>query len=118
MRARFEREARAVAALSHPNILSVHDLGLVEGLSFAVMELLEGESLRERIARGPIPWRTAVDLGAQAAEGLSAARARGIVHRDIKPENRFVLTSGRLKVLDFGWHGPRRRARPCRRCLC
>jgi serine/threonine protein kinase/tetratricopeptide (TPR) repeat protein len=102
MRARFEREARAVAALSHPSILSIHELALVGDLPFAVMELLEGESLRERIGRGPVPWRVAVELGAQAAEGLAAAHAKGIVHRDIKPENLFVLNDGRLKVLDFG----------------
>jgi serine/threonine protein kinase len=99
---RFIREARAVAALSHPHILSIFELDDVGGLSFAVMELLDGESLRERIARGPLPWRSAAELGAQAAEGLAAAHARGIVHRDIKPENLFVLTDGSLKVLDFG----------------
>ena len=102
MRGRFEREARAVAALSHPGILSIHELGCVEGLTFAVMELLKGESLRERIARGPVPWRTAAKLGAQAAEALAAAHIKGIVHRDIKPENLFVVTDGWLKVLDFG----------------
>lgn len=99
---RFVREARAVAALSHPNILSIYELGCVDGLSFAVMELLEGESLRDRIARGPLPWRTAVNLGARAAEGLAAAHAKGVVHRDIKPENLFVQADGSLKVLDFG----------------
>jgi serine/threonine protein kinase len=101
-RSRFEREARAAAALSHPNILSVHELVCVQGWSFAVMELLEGESLRERIAQGQVPWRTAVDLGAQAAEGLAAAHAKGFVHGAIKPEHLFVLNDGGLKVLHFG----------------
>jgi non-specific serine/threonine protein kinase len=101
-RLRFEQEARAVAALSHPNIVAIHDVGAIEGVPFAVTELLEGESLRARIARGPLPWREAAVLALAMADGLAAAHARAIVHRDIKPENLFLTTDGRLKILDFG----------------
>jgi dipeptidyl aminopeptidase/acylaminoacyl peptidase len=101
-RARFEREARAIAALSHPNVLTIFDYGTSEGHAYAVVELLEGETLRDRIAAGPIPLRKALDYGAQIAHGLAAAHAKGIVHRDLKPENVFVLPSGLVKVLDFG----------------
>ncbi|MBX9581057.1 MAG: protein kinase [Gemmataceae bacterium] len=100
--ARFEREARAVAALSHPNILGIHDYGTHEATTYAVMELLEGGTLRGRLARGPLPWREAVEVGAAVADGLAAAHAKGIVHRDLKPENLFLTTDGRVKVLDFG----------------
>jgi len=99
---RFEREARAVAALSHPNILAIHDFGSESGLSYAVTELLEGETLRERLSVGPLPWRKAIEFGIAIAEGLSAAHAKGIVHRDVKPENMFVTADGRVKILDFG----------------
>jgi hypothetical protein len=100
---RFEREARAVAALSHPNILSLHDVGSEDGLAFAVTELLEGETLRERlISGGPLPWRRALEHAAQIAHGLAAAHERGIVHRDLKPENIFLTSDGRVKILDFG----------------
>ncbi len=100
--ARFEREARAVAALSHPNILAIHDYGTHGAVVYAVMELLEGETLRERLVKGPLPWREAVEIGAAIAEGLAAAHAKGIVHRDLKPENLFLTHDGRVKILDFG----------------
>ena len=100
--ARFEREARAVAALNHPNILSIHDIGLQDGLPFVVSELLDGETLRATLDRGPLSSREALDLARQIAVGLAAAHAKGIVHRDIKPENLFVTPEGLLKILDFG----------------
>jgi len=100
--ARFEREARAVAALSHPNILAIHDYGTEGAVTYAVMELLEGETLGSRLAKGPLPWREAVEVGAAIAEGLAAAHAKGIVHRDLKPENLFLTADGRVKILDFG----------------
>src|SRR5262249_10209544 len=83
--ARFEREARGVAALSHPTILAIHDYGTDGAVTYAVMELLEGETLRGRMAKGPLLWREAVEVGAAIAEGLAAAHAKGIVHRDLKP---------------------------------
>ena len=101
-RARFEREARAVAALSHPNILAIHDVGLHEGTTYAVTELLEGETLRQRLEGGAMPPRKAVEIGVQIANGLAAAHEKGIVHRDLKPENVFVTRDGRVKILDFG----------------
>src|SRR5262249_19556162 len=85
--ARFEQEARAVAALSHPNILAIHDYGTEGGITFAVMELLEGESLRATLARSPLPWPRALEIGTAIADGLTAAHDRGIIHRDLKPEN-------------------------------
>ncbi|HLN58744.1 MAG TPA: serine/threonine-protein kinase, partial [Thermoanaerobaculia bacterium] len=100
--ARFEREAFAVAALSHPNILSIFDFGRYEGISFAVTELLEGETLREKLAAGALPARKAADYAAQIARGLAAAHARGVIHRDLKPENLFVTKDGYVKILDFG----------------
>jgi TolB-like protein len=100
--ARFEREARAVAALSHPNILSIFDFGSVEGVSFAVTELLEGETLREKIAAGALPPRRAADYATQIAAGLAAAHGKGVIHRDLKPENLFVTKDGHVKILDFG----------------
>jgi serine/threonine protein kinase/tetratricopeptide (TPR) repeat protein len=102
MRERFEREARSVAALSHPGILAIYELALVGDLPFAVMELLDGETLRRRIAGGPLPWRKAAQFGVELAEALSAAHAKGIVHRDIKPENIFITRDERIKILDFG----------------
>jgi eukaryotic-like serine/threonine-protein kinase len=100
--ARFEREAKAVAALSHPNILAIHDLGRQEGISYAAMELLEGENLRQRLQDGALPVRKAVEIALHVANGLAAAHDKGIVHRDLKPENIFITTSGQVKVLDFG----------------
>jgi serine/threonine protein kinase len=100
--ARFEREAKAVAALSHPNILGVYDLGREGATSYAAMELLTGETLRERLAEGALPQRKALEYGLQIAQGLAAAHEKGIVHRDLKPENLFLTSDGRVKVLDFG----------------
>ncbi len=100
--ARFEREALAVAALSHPNILAIHDFGTHEGTTYAVMELLEGETLRGRLDAGPIPQKQAVDYALQTVKGLSAAHEKGIVHRDLKPENLFLTRDGHVKILDFG----------------
>jgi Tol biopolymer transport system component len=99
---RFEREAKAVAALSHPNILAIHDFGTDGGRAYAVTELLEGETLRGRLGNGPLPLRKAIEAGAQIARGLAAAHDKGIVHRDLKPENVFLTTDGRVKILDFG----------------
>jgi serine/threonine protein kinase len=100
--ARFEREAKAVAALSHPNILAIHDFGTHDDISYAVMELLEGETLRGKLDASPIPQKQAVDYALQIARGLSAAHERGVVHRDLKPENVFVTKDGHVKILDFG----------------
>src|SRR4029079_3472556 len=86
---RFEREAKAVATLSHPNILAIFDFGQEAPISYAVMELLEGETLRARLKRSAWPWRDAVEIVASVAEGLAAAHAKGIIHRDLKPENLF-----------------------------
>ena len=99
---RFEHEARAAGALSHPNVCGILDIGTGEGSPFVVMELLEGETLRERLNAGLIPVRKAIDYVAQGAHGLAAAHEKGIVHRDLKPENLFVTKDGRVKVLDFG----------------
>ncbi len=99
---RFEQEARAVAALNHPNILAIHDVGQYDGTPYLVSELLEGESLRAMLDRGALPQRKAIDYGVQIAQGLAAAHEKGIVHRDLKPENLFVTKDGRLKILDFG----------------
>jgi serine/threonine protein kinase len=99
--ARFGREARAVAALSHPGILAIFDVGEDGGVRFAVTELLHGDTLRVVLGTGPLPWRRAAELVAGLAEALAAAHERGIVHRDLKPEN-LILTTDRLKILDFG----------------
>jgi Tol biopolymer transport system component len=100
--ARFEREAKAIAALSHPNILAIHDFGHHDGVAFAVMEILEGQTLRERLHEGRLPARKAIDYAVQVANGLAAAHEKGIIHRDLKPENLFVTKDGRVKILDFG----------------
>jgi serine/threonine protein kinase len=100
--ARFEREALAVAALSHPNILSIFDFGNHDGVAFAVMELLEGSTLREKLESGPLRQNAAVEVALQIAKGLSAAHEKGIIHRDLKPENLFVTKDGHVKILDFG----------------
>jgi serine/threonine-protein kinase len=101
-RARFEREAKAVAALSHPNILAIHDYGTHGDVTYAVMELLEGETLRSRLSGASLPWRQTIELGTAVADGLAAAHSKGIVHRDLKPENLFLTNDGRMKILDFG----------------
>jgi len=100
--ARFEREAKAVAALSHPNILAVFDTGYDDGRRFVVTELLEGESLGTALGRGPLPRSQAIDIGIQLARGLAAAHDKGLVHRDLKPDNVFLLPDGQVKILDFG----------------
>jgi Tol biopolymer transport system component len=99
---RFEQEARAAAALNHPNILSIFDIGNEQGSLYVVSELLEGETLRERLRSGALSIRKAIDYGLQVARGLAAAHEKGIVHRDLKPENLFVTSDGRVKILDFG----------------
>src|SRR5208283_731560 len=99
---RFEQEAQAAAALNHPNILAVFQMGTYEGAPYLVSELLDGENLRGQVTRGPMPARKAIDYGVQIAHGLAAAHEKGIVHRDLKPENLFVTKDGRLKILDFG----------------
>ena len=100
--ARFEREAKAVAAVSHPNVLAIHDFGTDQGITYIVTELLEGESLRQRLQRSSVPWRKAVEIGIAVADGLSAAHAKGIIHRDLKPDNIFLTADGVVKILDFG----------------
>ena len=100
--ARFEREAKAVAKLDHPNILSIHDFGTEDGVTYAVMELLRGESLREVISQDGLTTAKAVEYSQAIADGLAAAHEKGIVHRDLKPENVFLTRDGRIKILDFG----------------
>ena len=99
---RFEQEAQAAGALNHPNILSIYHIGTHEGAPYIVSELLEGETLRERMAGGALPQRKAIDYALQIAKGLAAAHEKGIVHRDIKPDNVFITADGRVKILDFG----------------
>src|SRR5580692_10549477 len=99
---RFEQEARAVAALNHPNILAVHDIGSQDGIRYIVTELLDGRTLREQLNDGALPLRKALDYARQISDGLAAAHSRGIVHRDLKPENIFCTKDGRVKILDFG----------------
>jgi len=99
---RFEQEARAAAALNHPNILAVYDVGVHDGAPYIVLELLDGEMLRRRLAGGPLPVREALDFALQIAHGLAVAHERGIVHRELKPDNVFITTEGRAKILDFG----------------
>jgi Tol biopolymer transport system component len=99
---RFEQEALATAALNHPNILAVFDIGTSENSPYVVSELLEGETLRQRLRSGPIALRKALDYALQIAHGLAAAHEKGIIHRDLKPENLFLTNDGRIKILDFG----------------
>jgi Tol biopolymer transport system component len=99
---RFEQEARTIAALNHPNILGIHDIGTRDGAPFLVSEFLEGQTLREKLESGPLPERRAIEYALGIAQALAAAHEKGIVHRDLKPENVFVTRDGRVKVLDFG----------------
>src|SRR5215469_16663427 len=99
---RFEQEARAASQLNHPNIVTVHDFGTLEGSPYVVQELLEGETLRQRIESGSLGTRKATEYGLEIAHGLAAAHDKGIVHRDLKPDNIFVTADGRVKILDFG----------------
>jgi serine/threonine protein kinase len=99
---RFEQESRAVAALNHPNILAIHDVGRHNGTPFLVSELLEGETLRAVLDEGALAQRKTIEYGVQIAHGLAAAHEKGIVHRDLKPENLFLTKDGRVKILDFG----------------
>src|SRR6266851_8982452 len=99
---RFEQEARTIAALNHPNILAIHDIGTHDGAPFLVSELLEGMTLREKLETGPLPVRRAIEYALGLAQGLAAAHEKGIVHRDLKPENIFITRDGRVKILDFG----------------
>ena len=99
---RFEQEARTIAALNHPNILGIHDIGAHDGAPFLVSEFLEGQTLRDKLVSGPLPLRRAIEYALGIAVGLAAAHEKGIVHRDLKPENVFVTRDGRIKVLDFG----------------
>jgi eukaryotic-like serine/threonine-protein kinase len=98
----FEQEARAAAALNHPNILAVYDVGVHDGAPYIVSELLQGQTLRAWLSDGPIPVRTALDYATQIAQGLAAAHERGIVHRDLKPDNVFVTSDGHVKISGFG----------------
>ena len=102
MRRRFETEARAIAALSHPSIMAIHELAIVDNKPVAVMDLLEGHTLRARLAQGAVPWHDVVHIGASIAEGLAAAHARGVIHRDLKPENVFLTNDAAVRILDFG----------------
>jgi serine/threonine protein kinase len=99
--ARFGQEAQAAGALNHPNILVIYHIGTHDGAPFIVSELLEGESLRERLAGNPLPQRKAIDYALQLARGLAAPHEKGIVHRDIKPDNIFINDEGRVKILEW-----------------
>ncbi len=103
---RFQREAEAISALNHPNILSVYDMGAENGIPYIVSELIEGESLRKLLIKGVVPIRKLLDIGVQIADGLAAAHQAGIVHRDLKPENIMITREGRAKILDFGLAKP------------
>ncbi len=99
---RFEQEARATGTLNHPNILAIYDIGVHDGSPYVVSELLQGQTLRDRLGQGPLPPRKAVEIAIQVARGMAAAHEKRIVHRDLKPENLFLTTDGHLKILDFG----------------
>ena len=100
-RARFEREARAIASLNHPHICTLHDVGHQDGVEFLVMERLDGQTLADRLARGPLPFAEAIECAGQIADALDRAHGQGIVHRDLKPAN-IMLTRSGVKLLDFG----------------
>ena len=100
--ARFERETKVLAALSHPNILTIFDVGSESGAYYAVMELLPGQTLRHRISEQPLAWPQAVQIGIEIADGLAAAHSQGVIHRDLKPENIFLTRNDHAKILDFG----------------
>jgi len=106
---RFEREARTVAALNHPNVLSIHDVGTHEGAPYLVMELLDGETLQHRVAGGPLPLNKAIGVALQIVKGLAAAHEKGIVHCDLKPANVFVTSDGNVKTWTSGSQSWRRR---------
>jgi len=99
---RFQQEAQVLAALGHPDVVQVFDAGTQDGRPYLVMELLSGQTLRQRLEEGRLPWRKAIEIAASVAEGLAAAHAKGITHRDLKPENLFLTEHGRVKILDFG----------------
>jgi serine/threonine protein kinase len=99
---RFEQEARAAAALNHPNILTVHEIGTHDGQPYVVSEVLDGQTLRDALGHGMLPVKKAIEYTMQICQGLAAAHEKGIVHRDLKPENVFVTNDGRIKILDFG----------------
>src|SRR5450759_5087746 len=99
---RFEQEARAAGILNHPNVLVIYDVGTTDGVPYLVSELLVGETLRERLLRGALPAKRALELAVAIADGLGAAHEKGIVHRDLKPENLFLTDDGQVKILDFG----------------
>jgi serine/threonine protein kinase len=99
--ARFEREAKALAKLAHPNILTIFDFGRDAEVTYAVTELLEGETLRDRLAEGALPRRKVVEVAAAMADGLASAHSQGVVHRDLKPGNVFLTRDGRIKILDW-----------------
>src|SRR6266498_467449 len=99
---RFEQEAKTLAALNHPNVLTIHDAGVHEGAPYLVSELLEGKTLREEMNGAALPVRKATEYALQIAHGLAAAHSKGVIHRDLKPENIFVTKDGRVKILDFG----------------
>jgi len=101
-RQRLEREARVLAAINHPNILSIHDMATEGDVYYLVCELLEGVTLRNRLRESSLPIRKCIDIAIQSAKGLAAAHDKGIIHRDLKPENIFLLKDGRVKILDFG----------------
>jgi len=112
--ARFDRETHTVAALNHPNIVAIHDTGAFRGVPYAVTELLEGETLAERLRSGPLAAKRATEIACQISEGLAAAHAKGVIHRDIKPDNIFVTHEGRAKILDFGIARTERQTSPGR----
>ncbi|MFN2386115.1 MAG: serine/threonine-protein kinase, partial [Thermoanaerobaculia bacterium] len=104
--ARFEQEARSASALNHPNIVTIHDIGREQSVSYISMELVEGQTLRELLVSGPLPIKRLLDLAAQAADGLATAHTIGMVHRDLKPENLMIAANGFVKILDFGLAKP------------